>query len=470
MRRPLAPGSRRAWWRPACSRRWRRPRAVSIVAWPTRDRSARRSWPSAMPIRGRARAASAASAPSSRNLTSEWLLSLGRDGRPEPGLAERWEESADGLTWRFVLRPGLSLHDGTPLDARVVRASIEKAIADAPDPSALFPGLRSVTAVEAVGRARSRHPAVAARAAPARRARPSVPPQGGQGGTQLGGPVPAGLAGPARAWCSAAFPQYLPRRGPASIASTSASSLRARNAWGAMMRGEIDFLYDVPPEALDFVEQSSTTVVARSCGPTSPRWSSTSAHPVLGRQAVRVALNAAVNRAEIIKLALRDRGTAGHRPRLAEALGLRCAAAALRLRRGARRGAARRAAAAPEPRSRASRRASPSPAWSRPTIRASSRWRCSSSGSSSRLASTCGSRRCRCRCCSSGSRAGDYDAFLFELGSSHGLQWLYWFWHSSPAPPFMTHRLSRRQRGARPRARQPHRRRSPRRRARAAAR
>jgi hypothetical protein len=35
-------------------------------------------------------------------------------------------------------------------------------------------------------------------------------------------------------------------------------------------------------------------------------------------------------------------------------------------------------------------------------------------------------------------RSGDYDAFLFEFGSGHGLGWTYWFWHSAPGPFWMT--------------------------------
>src|SRR6266850_3361724 len=37
---------------------------------------------------------------------------------PLPGQAERWESSADGLTYTFHMRRGLSWSDGTPLTAR----------------------------------------------------------------------------------------------------------------------------------------------------------------------------------------------------------------------------------------------------------------------------------------------------------------------------------------------------------------
>ncbi len=50
----------------------------------------------------------------------------------EPGLAETWQRSADGLIWTFQLRRGLQFHDGMPLDADAVVFSLTR-------PLALFP-------------------------------------------------------------------------------------------------------------------------------------------------------------------------------------------------------------------------------------------------------------------------------------------------------------------------------------------
>jgi len=47
----------------------------------------------------------------------EPLLTLDAVGRPAPGVAERWEISADGLTYRFHLREGAAWSDGTPVTA-----------------------------------------------------------------------------------------------------------------------------------------------------------------------------------------------------------------------------------------------------------------------------------------------------------------------------------------------------------------
>jgi len=60
-------------------------------------------------------------------LLCDTLINVSRDGRTiEPGLAESWTIGADGLTAVVHVRPGVVLHDGTPLDGQVVRASVER--------------------------------------------------------------------------------------------------------------------------------------------------------------------------------------------------------------------------------------------------------------------------------------------------------------------------------------------------------
>lgn len=54
----------------------------------------------------------------------EGLLRLGPEGKPEPELASSWDVSADGLTWVFHLREGVTFHDGTAFDASAVAANL----------------------------------------------------------------------------------------------------------------------------------------------------------------------------------------------------------------------------------------------------------------------------------------------------------------------------------------------------------
>ena len=47
----------------------------------------------------------------------EGLTKRGKDLAIQPGLAERWEVSDDGLTWRFFLRKGVKFHNGNDFTA-----------------------------------------------------------------------------------------------------------------------------------------------------------------------------------------------------------------------------------------------------------------------------------------------------------------------------------------------------------------
>jgi len=57
---------------------------------------------------------------------NESLLSYEVGGTAvEPGLAESWESNADGTVWTFTLRPGVTFHDGSTLDANDVVKTFE---------------------------------------------------------------------------------------------------------------------------------------------------------------------------------------------------------------------------------------------------------------------------------------------------------------------------------------------------------
>jgi oligopeptide transport system substrate-binding protein len=51
------------------------------------------------------------------SIMSEGLMRSDKDGIPTAGLAEKWEVSEDGLTWKFYLRDNLKWSDGSPLTA-----------------------------------------------------------------------------------------------------------------------------------------------------------------------------------------------------------------------------------------------------------------------------------------------------------------------------------------------------------------
>jgi oligopeptide transport system substrate-binding protein len=57
------------------------------------------------------------------NALFEGLLTFDQHGKPQPGMAEAWEVSADGRVYTFRLRDGIVWSDGTPLTARAFVAS-----------------------------------------------------------------------------------------------------------------------------------------------------------------------------------------------------------------------------------------------------------------------------------------------------------------------------------------------------------
>ncbi|HYP60037.1 MAG TPA: ABC transporter substrate-binding protein, partial [Thermomicrobiales bacterium] len=74
----------------------------------------------------------------------------------EPALAESWAVSADGLSYVFKLRSGVTFHDGTPFDAKAVVTNFNRQLDENDplhDPGMVYAGviLQDVTKIEATG-------------------------------------------------------------------------------------------------------------------------------------------------------------------------------------------------------------------------------------------------------------------------------------------------------------------------------
>jgi len=50
------------------------------------------------------------------------------NAKVEPGLAERWDVTPDGLTYTFHLRRGVTFHDGSPFSSHNVLTSWQRAL------------------------------------------------------------------------------------------------------------------------------------------------------------------------------------------------------------------------------------------------------------------------------------------------------------------------------------------------------
>jgi len=60
------------------------------------------------------------------NLICEPLFTMNKDLEVEPLLVETWEVSENGLEWTFHLKQGIKFHDGTSLNAKAVKFSMER--------------------------------------------------------------------------------------------------------------------------------------------------------------------------------------------------------------------------------------------------------------------------------------------------------------------------------------------------------
>ena len=67
----------------------------------------------------------------------------------EPLLAEKWDVSADGLTWTFHLRQGVKFHDGADLTADAVKQSIEWTVKTAGGASFIWAPVSAIAAPDA---------------------------------------------------------------------------------------------------------------------------------------------------------------------------------------------------------------------------------------------------------------------------------------------------------------------------------
>lgn len=238
-----------------------------------------------------------------RLIALEGLITVGRDGRAIPRLAESWSSSDDGLTWTFKLRPASVFHDGTPVDSKTVKASLEQSVAS--QDRDLSPGLSDILAIdtpsqhELVIRLRNQSTFLLDDLGVA------IEKRGPKGETVGTGPYAFGPPSEGQ-FVLDAFDRYY--RGTPNISRVVVRPYpTVRTAWAAMMRGEIDFLYEVGQDAHEFIQGETSTTVFPFLR-----------HYVYGvifnarRETfrdvrIRRALNYAVNRAAIVQQAFKGR-------------------------------------------------------------------------------------------------------------------------------------------------------------------
>lgn len=229
-------------------------------------------------------------------LVGETLVSISETGEVLPRLVERWERSADGRTWRFFLKKGVRFHNGETLRTDLILSALKRQL-----PGLI--GARDVTRVDDT-------------AFEIVQDEPStllldglidVGISTGEANRAGTGPFIANETGGA-AIEFRAFDAY--HRGTPSIDAVGLQRYtNQRTAWAALMRRDIDVLYEVSPEARGFIQTESTVSVSAFVRPYTSLLGFNIKHPTFQDKRIRRALNLAVDRDEIVKTALLGHGT-----------------------------------------------------------------------------------------------------------------------------------------------------------------
>jgi peptide/nickel transport system substrate-binding protein len=236
------------------------------------------------------------------NISLEGLAQLSSDGRALPKLAEGWTWEEDGLVLRARIRKGIIFHDGTPLTAPLAADILKKAIAK-PANRVLYTSFVDVMNVEANGDLElafrlSRHSAFLPEDL-------EIPLEISNGGIGTGA-YRITKSGTTEVDLVANDHYYLgsPRIGQVVIRPFPA----LRTAWSSLLRGDVDMVTDVPPDAVEFVKNDAVQVVSFGRRYQYVVAFNTRRAP-FGRPIVRKALNLAINRQALISDVLHGQGS-----------------------------------------------------------------------------------------------------------------------------------------------------------------
>jgi peptide/nickel transport system substrate-binding protein len=231
-----------------------------------------------------------------KNMTLEALTQISEEGRAVPRLAESWQWEDNGHRLRLKLREGVLLHDGRRFDAEMAAEALAREIGKNGNRDS-YPGLAEVRKAVPVGELELVLELTAQS--------PQLPVD-----LTVLLPVPAGpfqiVDEHEDTIQLTRFDRYY--QGIPSIGRITIRSFDAlRTSWASLLRGELDMVYDVPVDAVEFVRNDDIDVVSV------PRWYQhqliLNLHDARFKSPlVRKALNLAVDRTAIIKKVLRGAG------------------------------------------------------------------------------------------------------------------------------------------------------------------
>lgn len=242
----------------------------------------------------------------------ERLTTSDSEGRTRPRLLERWSVSADGLTWRLFVRPGVKFQDGSPLVADDIKRTFDAAIAD-PASRNLRVCLANVSSITVVNDSEAVF-TLTRRCSylldDLDRAISRTVPDGdvtlGTGAFSIASSSDDGVTLEANRYYHS---------GPPVIDRVVIKPFDAlRTAWAGMMRGQVDFLWEVGPETAEFLNDRTTVELRSYLSYYGYALMLNSAKPPFNSSGIRRALNVAVDRAAIVQHALKGRGVPADGP------------------------------------------------------------------------------------------------------------------------------------------------------------
>jgi peptide/nickel transport system substrate-binding protein len=245
-------------------------------------------------------------------LSFERLTTSDDDGRTRPRLLESWSIAGDGLSWTLHVRPDVKFQDGTLLTAVDVKQTIDAAVSN--------PVARSnsvcVADVASVAVTGGHEVVVGLR----RRCSyllddidRAVSRMSADGKTRIGTGAFAVVSSSPDALVFEANRHY--HDGVPAIDRVVVRPFDAlRTAWAEMMRGDVDFLWEVGPDTAEFLTDRSTVETRSFLGFYVYAMTLNAAKPPFNTGEARRAVSLAIDRAAIVQQALRGRGAPADGP------------------------------------------------------------------------------------------------------------------------------------------------------------
>ena len=231
-------------------------------------------------------------------LTTEALLTVTSDGRLSPWLADSWSTSADDLTLKIRLRPGVRFHDGSPVDAATVSRTLLSSL-----PESMGTTYEDIADIQAgadetvtVSLRRPSPFVLEALQFETIRKSPDEP-------IGTGPFVDSGAVTTNEVRANEAY--YLGAPRIERVILNSYPSIRA--AWADLLRDRLDMLYEVGSDALESLQNTRQVAVFQYTRDYQSALIFNPRAPVFRQAAVRRALNMAIDRESVIRDALEGR-------------------------------------------------------------------------------------------------------------------------------------------------------------------